>query len=171
MQDTALIPIAEYLEASYRPDCDYVDGRLVERNVGERDHSKIQGELFHYLRLRRRALGIHAFVEQRVQVSPTRFRVPDVCVVAGQEPADQIFHQPPLLCVEILSRSDRRNDMQERIDDYLNFGVKYVWVINPQARQAWVHTTGGTHEVKDGILRTENPSLEVPLTDLFAELD
>jgi hypothetical protein len=32
------ISITEYLESSYRPDCDYVDGRLVDRNVGERDH-------------------------------------------------------------------------------------------------------------------------------------
>ena len=171
MQGTALIPIAEYLEASYRPDCDYVDGRLVERNVGERDHSEVQGELFHYLHTRRRALGIHAFVEQRVQVSPTRFRVPDVCVIAGEKPADQIFRVPPLLCVEILSRSDRRNDMRERINDYLNFGVKYVWVINPQTRQAWIHTAEGAQEIKDGLLRTQNPTLEVPLSDLFAELD
>jgi hypothetical protein len=48
MQGAALIPIAEYLEASYRPDCDYVDGRLVERNVGERDHSILQGEIIIY---------------------------------------------------------------------------------------------------------------------------
>jgi|SRR5579862_4140056 len=171
MQGTALIPIAEYLEASYRPDCDYVDGRLVERNVGERDHSILQGEIIIYLGARRRELRLHIFPEQRVQVSATRFRVPDVCVVVGDKPSDPIFHQPPLLCVEILSRRDRLSDMRERISDYLGFGVKYVWVISPQSRQAWVHTSEGALEVKDGILRTENPSIEVPLTDLFAELD
>jgi Uma2 family endonuclease len=171
MQGTALIPIAEYLEASYRPDCDYVDGRLVERNVGERDHSILQGEIIIYLSARRRELRLHIFPEQRVQVSATRFRVPDVCVVVGEKPADPIFHQPPLLCVEILSKSDRVKDMQERINDYLNFGVKYVWVINPQTRQAWIHTSEGAQEVKDGLLRTQKPSLEVPLSDLFAELN
>jgi len=61
--------------------------------------------------------------------------------------------------------------MQDRIDDYLKFGVRYVWVINPRSRRAWVHTSEGIHEAKDGILRTENPAFEVPLLELFAELD
>ena len=32
----------------YRPDCDYVDGRVVERNLGERDHSKLQAAIAAY---------------------------------------------------------------------------------------------------------------------------
>jgi Uma2 family endonuclease len=171
MPGTTLIPVEEYLASSYRPDCDYVDGRLVERNVGERDHSKVQRELIHYLRARRRQLGVHVFPEQRVQVSATRFRVPDVCVVAGAEPADQVFHEAPFLCIEILSRRDRLEDMQERIDDYLSFGVRFVWVIDPQSRRAWVHTASGAQEATEGILRTQNPPLAVPLSDLFEDLD
>ena len=37
-----LVPVEEYLGTSYRPDCDYVDGRIEERNFGEYEHSKIQ---------------------------------------------------------------------------------------------------------------------------------
>jgi hypothetical protein len=40
------IPVEEYLATSYRPDCDYVDGEIEERNVGEFDHSFLQGLLF-----------------------------------------------------------------------------------------------------------------------------
>lgn len=40
------IPVEEYLATSYRPDCDYLDGEIEERNVGEFDHSVIQGLLF-----------------------------------------------------------------------------------------------------------------------------
>ena len=29
----------EYLATSYRPDCDYVDGEIEERNLGEKEHS------------------------------------------------------------------------------------------------------------------------------------
>ena len=29
------VSLQEYLETSYRPDCDYLDGELLERNVGE----------------------------------------------------------------------------------------------------------------------------------------
>ncbi len=35
MATGALVSVDEYLRTSYRPDCDYVDGILVERNVGE----------------------------------------------------------------------------------------------------------------------------------------
>src|ERR1700691_425045 len=106
MATRALIPVEVYLTSVYRPDCDYVDGEVLERNVGERDHSKLQGELFYYLRARAKQLGIHIYPEQRVQVSALRFRIPDLCIVAGPEPEDQIFHQPPLVCIEVLSKDD-----------------------------------------------------------------
>ena len=32
----------EYLATSYRPDREYVDGAVVERNLGEHDHSRLQ---------------------------------------------------------------------------------------------------------------------------------
>ena len=59
--------------------------------------------------------------------------------------------------------------MQEKIDDFLRFGVRYVWVINPRNRRAWVYTTDGSREVKDGILRTSDPDLELKLAELFPE--
>jgi Uma2 family endonuclease len=57
-------------------------------------------------------------------------------------------------------------EMQERIDDYLNFGVHYVWVIHPRTRRAFVYTSDGVREVKDGVLRTENPDISIDLSAL-----
>jgi len=42
-----------------------------------------------------------------------------------------------------------------------------VWVINPETRRAYIHTSKGNHEAKDGILRAENAGLEVPLSEIF----
>jgi Uma2 family endonuclease len=84
------------------------------------------------------------------------------------EPDEQIFRDPPFVCVEILSRDDTLESTQAKIDDYLRFGVPYVWVINPRSRQAWIYTRKGAEEVKDGVLRTENPTLTVSLAELFA---
>jgi hypothetical protein len=39
---TTAIPVEEYLRTTYHPDMEYVDGQLVERNVGERRHSRLQ---------------------------------------------------------------------------------------------------------------------------------
>jgi Uma2 family endonuclease len=61
--------------------------------------------------------------------------------------------------------------VQDRIDDYLKFGVPYVFLINPKNRRVWRYTQAGSTEVMDGLLRTENPSLSVPLAEIFASLD
>ena len=90
----SLVSIHEYLNTSYRPDRDYVDGVVLERNLGEYDHARLQTETAFYFRSRLSEWGLRAVVEQRVQVAPNRFRVPDVCVSADPEP-EQIFRTPP----------------------------------------------------------------------------
>jgi len=159
-----LVSVQQYLSTSYRPDCDYVDGVVVERNLGERDHSRLQMALSAYFYNRRKEWGISVFPEQRVQVSPTRFRVPDVCVVKG-EPTEQIFHTPPFICIEILSPEDRLPQMHQRVQDYLKFGVPYVWILDPATCKAYRSTSDGLIEISE--LQTENPEITVPLTALF----
>jgi Uma2 family endonuclease len=159
------VPLSEYLETSYRPDCDYLDGELLERNVGELDHSRLQGLLIHYLYSGAKQWGIWILPEQRIQVKTTRFRVPDITVLTSP-PTSQIIQEPPFLCIEILSPSDRIAEMQDRIDDYLNFGVRYVWLIHPKTRRAFVYTADGVREAKDGVLSTEGPEIRVSLADL-----
>jgi Uma2 family endonuclease len=163
-----LVPVEEYLHTTYRPDCDYVDGVLVERNVGEVTHTMAQQDLVAYLRERRARWGMWVLQETRVQVLPTRYRVPDVCVVFGGRPDEEIVTKPPFLCIEILSPEDRVSRMQERIDDYFQFGVRFVWVIDPKAHRAWIHTPEVIQEVRDGILRTADPEWIVPLAELFS---
>ena len=167
MYTDELISVREYLSTSYDPDCDYVDGVVEERNVGEFDHARLQMAVSAYFYARRRQWGIVVVPEQRVQVSPTRFRIPDVCVVLGPEPLEQIFTKPPFICIEILSPDDRMAAMQEKVDDYMRMGVSYVWIVNPRNRKAYRGTSTGFQEVTE--LRTENPEMAVPLEALFEE--
>src|SRR5437763_10588642 len=106
MASRTLISVEEYLRTSYRPDCDYVDGEVVERNVGEFDHNRTQLKLGGYFLQREQIWEIQVVPEQRVQVRPDRFRIPDVCVVLGRA-TEQIFTKPPFLCIEVLSPEDR----------------------------------------------------------------
>jgi len=80
---SALTPVEEYLRTHYRPDREYVDGVILERNVGENDHAYWQRAFLLYLCAREKQLGIYVIQEQRIQVSPMRFRVPDICVLSG----------------------------------------------------------------------------------------
>ena len=167
MKTETFVSLREYLKTSYEPDCDYVDGEVQERNVGERDHSKLQGEFFFFFRQRQDHWKTFVFLEQRIQISTTRFRVPDICVYAGTEPAEQIFRTPPFICIEILSPEDRVAAMQEKVGDFLEMGVPYVWIINPRNRKAYRCTPEGMHEISE--LRTENPEIVVPIDVLFED--
>lgn len=166
MSVATAVSVAEYLNTTYRPDCDYLEGELLVRNVGELDHSRLQFLIARWLGNREKQFGITVLTEMLVQVRSQRFRVPDVLAVKGGLPAEQILTHPPLLCVEILSPRDSFIDMRERIDDYLAFGVHYVWAINPKDRRAFVYTTGSVHEAKDGILTTTDPEIRLNLAEL-----
>jgi Uma2 family endonuclease len=166
-----LVSLEEYLHTSYHPDREYVDGLVLERILGEFDHSSLQTALGAYLFGHQKSWKMRALMGQRVHVQPTRIRVPDLCVLLEPGPFDQIIRTPPFICIEILSKNDTIDSMQERIDDYLAFGVRYVWLINPRSRRAFVYTADGSREAKDGILRTENPEIGVPLAEVFASLE
>ena len=163
-----LVSVEEYLHTDYEPDCDYVDGELEDRNVGEKDHSKVQKKTFGFSGTACRTVEDLRDPGTARTGSQTRFRVPDLCVFAGPEPDEQIFRRPPFLCVEILSPEDRMSRMQRKVDDYLRFGVAYVWVIDPQTRRAWTYTADAIREVRDGVLRTEAPEIAVPLAAILA---
>jgi len=168
MSVDTLVSVDEYLHTCF-PDGDrvYVDGRIVERNLGEVDHSDVQSGILHDLRTHYRK-RICAGVEVRVQVRKTRFRIPDVTVMAGSKPTEPIIRKPPLVAVEVLFAEDRARDLQEKIDDYLGFGVKYVWVANPYTRRAYVHTSTGSREAKDGVLHADRAKIDVPLSEIFS---
>jgi Uma2 family endonuclease len=161
-----VVPLTEYLNTSYRPDCDYLEGELLERNVGEWDHARMQGLLGRYLSNREKQLGILVVPEQRVQVKARRFRVPDITVLAGPRPAGGIITEPPFLCIEILSPSDRVVEMHDRIRDYLDFGVRYVWLIDPSTGLTFAHTPDSVQEIRNGILTTKDPDIRVSLSEL-----
>jgi Uma2 family endonuclease len=169
MAGTTLISVAEYLATVYEPDCEYIDGEVLERNMGETDHSGLQGLLTAWLLNRRRELGIHVFPEIRIQVAARRFRVPDIAVTT-QKAKGRILREPLFLCIEILSPEDRASRIEEKIDDYLNFGVAHVWLIDPRKKQAWSYTREGKREAAS-LLTTSEPCIELPILDLLRDLE
>ena len=158
------------IRTSYEPDRDYVEGELIDRNVGEYDHGRIQGTLYRWFAEREQALGIRPVTGLRVQVAPRRFRVPDVCVTLGK-PNERFLTKPPFLCVEILSEEDRMSRMMEKIADYLKFGVPYVWVIDPAARKGYVAENDTLRDAPDGILTTSSPDLALAVEELLRQAE
>src|SRR5579871_1938067 len=135
---TATLPsVEEYLHKSFLDgDQEYIEGELLERNLGEVDHSHTQSSVVFYLRVH--FPNFWSGVAVRVQVKARRIRVPDVCLIRGGKPTRRIITTPPFLVVEVLSPEDRMSEMQERINDYLEFGVPFVWVVDPMKHRAFV---------------------------------
>ena len=130
MATTTQIPLSEYLETSYRPDREYIDGEIRERNVGKFEHARLQALLAAWFWSHERDWRIMVMTEQRIQVERYRIRIPDVEVLTVA-PQPDVLTDPPLLVVEILSPDDTYSDTQERARDYSNMSVETVWIIDP----------------------------------------
>ncbi len=162
------VSLAEYMNTDYEPDCDYVDGIIEERNVGKKRHSKAQGLLYAWLLSKTQEHGCDVLLEQRVQISPSRVRIPDICLAVRN--SDEVVQQPPALCIEILSPEDRWSRIQVRLNDYLAFGVQTIWIIDPYSKEAWIATPEKpATAVEHGKLRCTNPDLEVELKEILPE--
>ena len=79
-------------------------------------------------------------------------RSPDVSfVAAGRLPApmpSDFGIVAPDLAAEVLSPGDSRSEVRRKVDDYLRWGVRLIWIIDPRAGNATVYRPGDSpHEV------------------------
>jgi Uma2 family endonuclease len=161
------IPLNEYLGMTYRPDREYVDGEIRERNVGKYEHARVQALLARWFGNHEQEWGAQVVTEQRVKVSSTRVRIPDVALLTLSAQPDVIV-DPPLLVIEILSPDDSYSDTQERAQDYRGMGVKTVWIIDPKTRSG--RMCSGSEWVEAARLEVKGTSLYVNLPDIFSQL-
>jgi len=164
-----LMTMDEYLHTAFDDaDRDYVDGEVIERNMGELPHALLQAVLIRTLDPK---LGLQVLPEIRIQVATTRFRVADVAVWRPGPISRRIPTVPPFLVVEILSAEDRLVRLQPKIQDYLAYGVDFVWVIDPDERRAMTYSPDKPGGMLVDELRTENPNIAISLTELFSILN
>jgi len=162
------VTVDEYLHSSYSPDCDYVDGELQERNTGELDHAEVQAALAVWFGGHDKQWNIRTLVALRMQVSTTRFRVADVCLISRDAPVEQVPQHPPLAVIEVLSPDDRVARYQDRLDDYRAMGVRNVWVVDPMHRRGYDCSTGSWIETMSFAI--EGTPVAVELSTIFAGL-
>jgi Uma2 family endonuclease len=155
---SASISIEQYIATSYRPDCEYLEGVLVERRGGEWRHSRTQAVVGSILANLNEAQqwGLIVLISPRVRVAPTRVRIPDLALVANLDET-----RPPVLAIEIVSPEDTFGELAHRCSEYLQAGVRAAWLIDPDARTGHVWTD---------LLRAERTILEVPGTPIKLDL-
>jgi Uma2 family endonuclease len=164
MATLTAVPVEEYLRRTYHPDMEYVAGQLVERNVGEYFHGRLQCIIGALLGAREKSRRFRTFTALRVRVSDEpRYRIPDICVKALPHEVTPVLIRPDL-AIEVISPDDTIADMLGRIGDYVAAEIPYIWVADPYKKILV--------EVSQGIIR--RPATMVLATDfaaLFQELD
>ena len=146
MATVPVVPVEEYLRMQFEgPDMEYLDGELVERHLGGKPHSNAQANLTAiFLELRKRTT-IRAYPELHLRTAPRRFRIADLAVFA-EEPEEAIPSRPPLITIEIISPEDAHTQVRSKSKEYLDWGVKHVWLVDPVSKTLSIYD-GGFHDV------------------------
>ncbi len=160
--------LAEYLDTNYRPDREYIDGEIRERNVGQWEHARLQWLIGGWFMFHERSWNVIGSTDQRMHVSADSIRIPDL-VVLRPGPQPSILNEPPLLVIEILSPDDTYWDLQERCDDYRSMGVKNIWIIDPKTRTGRMCL--GPNWIAAERLEAPGTPIYLVLDDLFRQID
>jgi Uma2 family endonuclease len=164
---------------------DIIRGELRERPMTRRnpDHSEVEANVVHELRLwisqqprprGRVACGEAGF---RLRRDPETFVGIDVAYVsaemaAGRDRKLRFYDGPPVLAVEILSPSDKHEDVVEKVKLYLEVGT-LVWVVDPDFRTVRVHRAGQPvvlhNDGQELVGDSELPGFRVAVSRLFGD--
>ncbi len=167
------LTIEEYLNTSYRPDCDFVDDHIEERHLGTPKHSLLQMELGFWFRSHRAEWKVRVMGDVRTRTRQTRVRLPDVAVVREEvmDLEETVISSPPLIAIEILSPEDRMKRVVPRMEEFVAMGVAHVWLLNPVKRLAYTLTLTGLNQVDEPRLTVPGTSIYLDLAELFSALD
>jgi Uma2 family endonuclease len=170
---SALVSLEEYLNTSYEPDMEFVDGALVERNVGTQRHSRLQRIVTNYLQRFHKSHRIEAFPAVRLRVTAQRHRVPDVLVLEIPYDEGKFITDVPAITVEIKSPDDKFDDIVDKCFEYASLGVGNILVMDPDHRRAWQfeHNTLRALPGASIDLHLRQSTIDFPFAEMFAELD
>jgi Uma2 family endonuclease len=100
--------------------------------------------------------------------------IPDISVYPkGTLPNDWLSDEdevsvPPLLAIEILSPKQNVQPLIDKIRQYLTYGVKSCWLLEPATRVGSVFpATGGSRGFAEGDLKDEPLGISLPLSGIF----
>ncbi len=166
----ATMTVDQYLSTMFHPDCDFVDGRIEERNVGEYEHSSVQKMILRIFLNQEAEWGVEVLLECRMQIAPSRFRVPDVMVLRRGQKVHRIVREAPLICIEVMSPEDTWKRLRGVLGDYLTMGVENIWAFDPETRTAHRFDATGLHLVADAQLAVAGTEIRVSVAEVFSLL-
>lgn len=147
-----------------------IDGEVYEKMSPKWGHSRIVVRLGVLLE----PFGV-AGVEPRTLIPPSgdlgpSAPLPDLAFFLGDDPADdQWITRPPDLTVELLSIGQRQRDVRAKIDAYIRFGIRSVWVVDLERQTVDIYENGTRRTVagEELIQSLAIPGFAIPVNSLF----
>jgi Uma2 family endonuclease len=169
----AFVSLDEYLNTSYEPDMEFVDGVLVERHLGSLRHSVLQTLVILYFGQFRKSERIEICTAARVRMDRGRHRIPDVLVLERPYQKGKVVTDVPVITVEIKSPEDTFDDIVEKCFEYEALGVRNILVMDPDHSRTWLFEQSILRVLKGNsvALSLSQSTLDFPFAEMFAELD
>ena len=165
MSTKTLMSVEEYLHTTFDgADREYLDGEVVERNMGNKSHGRVQARFINCFMIREEGTRLFTVPELRHRITASRYRIPDVAVFEG-EPAGEVPSTPPLVAIEILSPDDRVGYVIPKLEEYRQWGVRHIWLADPDNRKLFTYGDAGLHEVTE--LSLPEHAIVLTLADVF----
>jgi len=122
---------------------EFVNGRIIEKTAIKQEEfyiAKFLSRLF--VKTLAYANGDELIVESDSHIDEKRKRIADIgyFTEAQIEAARDGHRFAPALAIEILSPSEKLEEIEEKINDYFDAGVQLVWYISPKQEQIYVYT-------------------------------
>ena len=157
--------LEEYLRTSF-PDLDreFRDGEIVERTLPDTLHSRTQALIAFFFETLRKRLSVFVYPELRLKLREGLVLIPDICVYWPDRAPSRCPEVAPLVAVEIMSPDDRLTAVREKLEEYRAWGVKHVWLVDPNSRRMYT-CDAGLNEV--AVLRVAEIDAELTPGDIF----
>jgi Uma2 family endonuclease len=137
MATAAGLSLEEYLRTDYEPECELIGGALFPKPMGTLEHMAMERWLVRLLERYEQA-GLGMVMHELSIRKGDDVLIPDlVFVPSGARYERGILMDPPLLCVEILSPSQRLSTLFAKCETYHAWSVPYCWVADPIGKLAW----------------------------------
>ena len=168
-----LLTFAEFERLSDEPGkLELLDGELIRLPPVKFDHATIAEILYQILVGAVATSGDScpvgkAHIECGYKLGPNAWLIPDVSIQHKGQPRGDYLEGAPALAVEIISESNRAEDMDRKVKKYLSTGGIEVWVVYPKTQSVWVHRPGFAEEFHGELRSDIIPGLKISLTELF----
>ena len=151
-----IVSVDEYLNTSYEPDVEYVDGVLVEKGMPTIAHNFLGRLLLFWFAQYEAPFRFTVMYDVRTQIIERhRYRLPDIMLCPEPLPKGSLVNVVPWAVIEIVSPDDTIHKTRARFLDYSHLGVRHVLQMDPEDHVA--------HRFDNGsMIQTQFQSLGLP---------